>query len=247
MKGNLFFKTICFAAISAGFIACTGGNAANTSAAGSDSCTNACESNLKTNKAMKYQKKYTNADFYKDGKLQADVALAAYLDMLEFYGVPYSENLKKNLWITDFNLGDFENVGMGGIFWVNDAEHNYFAHEIYLLPGQMIVEHKHPPTKYAAKHEAWVPRHGWVYNYAVGETTPNGPKLPESQKDYITVSNFVVQKVDEMVPLKQLETPHFLLAGDEGAIVSEYASYHDGDGLRFTNPNVVFTDCLTQQ
>ncbi len=57
--------------------------------------------------------------------------------------------------VTDFNLGDFENVGMAGIFWVNDPEYKYLGHEIYLLPGQMIAEHKHVVTEYPAKFESW--------------------------------------------------------------------------------------------
>mgnify|MGYP003098103607 CR=1 FL=1 len=84
-----------------------------------------------------YTKKFTNKDFYKDGKFQGDVALKAYEDMLSFYGIQLSDFMRKNLWITDFELGDFEHVGMAGFFWVNDAEHGYFAHEIYLLPGQI--------------------------------------------------------------------------------------------------------------
>lgn len=59
------------------------------------------------------------------------------------YGVPYTPLMEKDIWFTDFGLGDFENVGMGGIFWVNDPEYGYFAHAIYLLPGQMIPEHAH--------------------------------------------------------------------------------------------------------
>lgn len=192
-----------------------------------------------------YQKKYTNADYYKDGKFQGDVALAAYLDMLEFYGVPYTEKMQKELWITDFDLGDFENVGMGGIFWVNDMEHKYFAHEIYLLPGQMIVEHKHVNTSLPAKFESWLVQKGWCYNFAVGDATPNAPALPKSQDGHITVKNFVKQNLGEIVHLKEIETPHFLFAGPEGCIVSEYATYHDGNGLRFTNPKVNFIDILT--
>jgi D-lyxose ketol-isomerase len=140
------------------------------------------EERMKVNET--YTKKYTNADFYKDGVLNPEIALKAYLDMLEHYGVPYSDFLKENLWITDFNLGDFENVGMAGIFWVNDPEYKYLGHEIYLLPGQMIVEHKHVASEYPAKFESWQIRHGWAYNYSIGDPTPNPPKLPESQKGY---------------------------------------------------------------
>ena len=34
--------------------------------------------------------------------------------MFEFYGVPYTPLMEKDIWFTDFGLGDFENVGMGG-------------------------------------------------------------------------------------------------------------------------------------
>ena len=202
------------------------------------------EDTMKVNEP--YSKKYTNADFYVDGKLDPEIALKAYLDMFEYYGVPYSDFVKENLWITDFNLGDFENVGMGGIFWVNDPEGKYLGHEIYLLPGQMIVEHKHVATEFPAKMESWQMRHGWAYNFSIGSPTPNPPKLPESQKDHITVSHFHKQVVDEVLHLVELESPHFLFAGPEGAIITEFANYHDGDGLRFTNPDVEFIDVLSE-
>ncbi len=107
-----------------------------------------------TQEKTAYQKKYTNADFYKDGKFDQEAAKKAFLDMFEFYGVPYTPLMEKDIWFTDFGLGDFENVGMGGIFWVNDPEYGYFAHAIYLLPGQMIPEHAHVKTNFPAKHES---------------------------------------------------------------------------------------------
>jgi hypothetical protein len=203
-----------------------------TASCGSSSSTTNSETMEKV-----YQKKYTNADFYKDGVLQQDVVLAAYKDMLAFYGVEWSEELDKNFWGIDFGLGDIEHVGMGGVFWYNDAEHGYFGHGIYLLPGQMIPEHWHVATEYPAKHEAWRVDKGWVYNFGIGDATPNAPAMPASQDGGgITVKNFVIQKVDEVIPLKELESPHFLMAGPEGAIVTEYGTYHDGAGLRLRNP-----------
>ncbi len=209
-------------------------------------CSGECKKEDTTMKAKEpYKKKYTNADFYKDGKLVPEVALQAYLDMFDYYGVPYSDFVKNNLWITDFELGDFENVGMAGLFWVNDSEHQYFGHEIYLLPSQMILEHRHVPTEgYPAKFESWQVRHGWAYNYSIGETTPGAPALPGSQNGFITVSHFQKQQVDEVIHLAEAESSHFLFAGPEGAIITEYANYHDGNGLRFTNPKAVFTNAL---
>lgn len=134
-----------------------------------------------TQEKATYQKKYTNADFYKDGKFDQEAAKEAFLDMFKFYGVPYTPLMEKDIWFTDFGLGDFENVGMGGIFWVNDPEYGYFAHAIYLLPGQMIPEHAHVKTAFPAKHESWMVNHGWVYNFSeVGDETPNAPAVPAS-------------------------------------------------------------------
>jgi len=190
-----------------------------------------------TDENKTYTKKYTNADFYTDGKFNEEVAFAAFKDMFAFYGEPFTAFMEKEMWVTDFGMGDFEHAGMGGVFWVNDPVHNYFAHEIYLLPSQMIPEHAHFPTDFPAKFESWMVRKGWCYNFSeIGDETPDPPALPESQKETVISKNFVVQNVGDILHLKKSETFHFLFAGPEGAIVSEWASYHDGAGLRFTNP-----------
>jgi len=36
-----------------------------------------------------YVKKYTNADFYTDGKFNEEVAFKAFNDMFEYYGEPF--------------------------------------------------------------------------------------------------------------------------------------------------------------
>ncbi|MFR9603241.1 MAG: hypothetical protein SNG02_05145 [Rikenellaceae bacterium] len=184
----------------------------------------------------KYEKKYTNADFYTDGKFNEAVAIEAMKDMLAFYEIPFTQFMEEgNFWVAEFGLGDFENVGMGGIFWVNDAEHGYFAHTIYLLPGQMIPEHAHVPTEFPAKFESWMVSRGWCYNFSeVGEPMTDLPATPASHGP-IKSTNYVVQKLGDIIPLKQIETFHFLMAGPEGAVVEEWATYHDNAGLRFTN------------
>ena len=156
--------------------------------------------------------------------------------MFEHYGIPFTPFLEENFWVNDFGLGDFENTGMGGVFWINNPDHLYFGHEIYLLPGQMIAEHYHVPSEYAAKHESWQVRNGWVYNFGIGEPTPNAPALPESQKEFITAQNFHIMRVGDISSLQVLESRHFLMAGDEGAVVTVYGTFHDNAGLRFTNP-----------
>lgn len=189
-------------------------------------------------KKAPYQKKYTNADFYDaQGNFKEDVAKAAFQDMFDYYDYPYTALMEKDIWFADFGLGDFENCGMGGIFWVNDAENNYFAHAIYLLPGQMIPEHRHVKTAYAPKMESWLVDKGWAYNFSeVGDATPDAPAVPVSQAETTISKNCVKQNQGELITLKAPETWHFLMAGPEGAIISEFANYHDGEGLRFTNP-----------
>lgn len=242
MNTKLNMKTLVMGILLFSMISCCGKKTNETASEEGACCTPAQTAqngniNSKDKKEMKYQKKFTNADFYTDGKFNQEVAMKAYKDMFEFYDVPFTPLMEKDMWVTDFGLGDFENVGMGGIFWVNDAEHGYFAHEIYLLPSQMIPEHAHVKTKFPAKFESWMVQKGMCYNFsAVGEETANCPKLPESQKGFVTSKNFVEQQLGELIHLKKSETFHFLLAGPEGVIVSEWASYHDNDGLRFTNP-----------
>ena len=64
------------------------------------------------------------------------------------------------------------------IFWINNVEHDYLGHEIFLLPGQMIPEHWHVRTANArAKVEGWHLRHGSVTLVAEGEPTP-GFEIP---------------------------------------------------------------------
>jgi hypothetical protein len=182
-----------------------------------------------------YKKKYTNKDFYTDGKFNEKVAVDAFKDMLDFYGMPWTSFMDAEFWAVDFGLGDFENVGMGGIFWVNDQEHGYFAHAIYLLPGQMIPEHAHVKTEFSPKFESWMVTKGWAYNFSeIGDETPNIPSIPVSHGP-IKSKNFVIQNVGDIIHLKKAESFHFLMAGPDGAIVDEWACYHDGSGLRFTN------------
>lgn len=246
MRKSLNLKSMAVGMALVSLMACngksTGHNAVCCQANGEGNCTEQCSSDCpnncnqsKNNKAMTYSKKYTNADFYKDGKFDQEVAMKAMKDMFDFYGVPFTDLMAKDMWVTDFGLGDFENVGMGGIFWINDPEYKYFAHAIYLLPGQMIPEHAHVKTDFPAKHESWMVEKGWVYNFSeVGDETPNAPAIPAGHGP-IKSKNFVVQKVGDVLRLKELGTFHFMMAGPEGAIVDEWACYHDNAGLRFTN------------
>lgn len=171
-------------------------------------------------------------------------------------------------WAVDFNKGDFLKYGMGGVIWVNEIREEYFGHDIYLLPGQSIAEHSHVATHIKtkdawtgkeyekdlpAKMESWLVRHGWVYGFSeVGE--PNLDKFPEAKARlsalYTTsvpgknllhcvhVEKWTADGVAHKLPKEG--TWHFMMGGDEGAVVTEFANFHDGNGLRFSVPGVGF-------
>jgi D-lyxose ketol-isomerase len=191
----------------------------------------------------KMPKKYRNEDFYKDGKFDVAAAKEAYYDMMRRFGYPVYDRLKTDeFWSLDFGLGKFLEVGMAGIFWVNNKEHNYFGHEIYLLPGQMIPEHAHAKTEEAGpKLEAWQPRYGFIHIYGEGTPTPGvEARIPPTHKDCAVARTEKILKPGEVAGLSKPEEKHWMRAGPEGAIVTEYATYHDGKGLRFSHPNVKF-------
>ena len=199
------------------------------------------ESDTSGGKAMLGLKK---SDFYDaSGKFLGDKARQAYYALMKRFSYPVPDRLKGDeFWAIDFGLGDFTHVGMAGIFWWNSQKYGYFGHEIYLLPGQMIVEHAHLATDAGpAKMEAWHVRHGMVWTFGEGEETrPMPVELPESQATFITVRHCEPLLPGQTRELNRPTAKHFMLAGPDGAIVTEYATYHDNAGLRFTNPGVKF-------
>lgn len=192
-----------------------------------------------------------NTKFYKNNTLDDKKAKQAYFDLMKKFNVPVYAELQREdgpFWAVDFGKGEFASFGMGGVFWCNEGE-GYFGHEIYLLPGQNVPEHRHLPTKDAAgnvikpKIESWQVRYGYVYGFSeVGE--PNLDQYPEAkamlaklQIPYLKCVHVEKWEADGKVhKLAGPETWHFMQAGKDGAIVTEYATFHDNDGLRFTVP-----------
>ena len=204
--------------------------------------------------AKKECKGMSNAEFYKDGKFNSAKAKQAYFDMMTRFHVPIYAALTKDdgfFWAADFGKGDFTSYGMAGVFWCNEKAEGYFGHEIYLLPNQSIPEHRHLPTTdkdgkaIRCKMESWQVRYGYVYGFSeVGE--PNLEKYPEAKAHLSKLQIPCLKSVHvdrweadgSVHKLPGPETWHFMMGGKDGAIVSEYATYHDGAGLRFSVPGV---------
>ena len=213
----------------------------------------------------------SNADFYKpDGEFCADSARKAYFAMMEAFAYPVTDVLKTDdFWVCDFLQRDYEKLGMGGVFWKNasgkygdsgakayagkfkDASFGYLGHEIYLLPGQMLPEHRHigGPEEYGPKMESWHVRYGTVAFF--GEHKGAGDEtliseLPESERPWgfgeeWFKSKYVAKRTAKSGKLYTLEDPeswHCQRAGPEGAIVAEYATYHNH--VEFSKPGMEF-------
>jgi D-lyxose ketol-isomerase len=187
-------------------------------------------------------RKYKNEDFYgPDGKLNATKAKAAYYELMKHHKYPVYPALDTDaFWVLDFGLGKFTEVGMGGIFWINDQRDDYLLHDIWLLPNQMIPEHYHVKTdKVAAKMEAWLVRHGTDYFGSEGEPSPGIEEIiPPSHKECAKAKHVVLKGPGEVVKLEVAESRHWQKAGPEGAIVTEVATYHDMGALRFSHPQI---------
>ncbi len=184
--------------------------------------------------------KYTNADFYRDGIFQKDIAKKAIKQFIIQQGETYTEYMDSLLWISDFGLGDYEHVGLASVTWFNDPEYDYFAMTMYLLPDQMIPEHVHRPISTTptrpAKHESWKVIKGMVYNFSeIGDATPNPPAISNSFGTPVC-QNFTTLYPTYTQRLSKPESWHFMIAGPQGAIVDEYGIHHDRRGWFSSNP-----------
>ena len=203
-----------------------------------------------------------------DGSVNQAVAKEAYYGLMQAYHYPIPEFLKtENFWVADFVQGEFTNLGMGGVFWKNISgtygetgtkayagefkgqKFGYLGHDIYLLPGQVLPEHSHTGggEGYGPKMESWHVRHGSVeffgeYKGAGDETLISD--MPDDKKPWgygqaWFKSKYVAPRVaGEFYTLEDPESWHFMRAGKNGAIVAEYATYHNH--VQFSKPGMEF-------
>ena len=133
-----------------------------------------------------------------------------------------------------------------------DKDYGYLGHEIYLLPGQMLPEHSHTggAEGYGPKMESWQVRYGEVqffgeYKGAGDETLISDMSKTDQPwgfgQDWFK-SKYVAGRTAKSGQLYTLEDPeswHFQRAGKTGAIVTEYATYHNH--VMFSKPGMEFS------
>lgn len=139
-----------------------------------------------------------------------------------------------------------------------DEPYGYLGHEIFLLPGQMLPEHNHlgngSDKGFGPKMETWHIRHGSVeffgeYQGEAGEMPISD--MPDDEKPWghdepWFKSRYVKKCVaGELYSLNDPESWHFMRAGKHGAIVAEYATYHND--VKFSDPEMAFGNSTAEE
>jgi len=133
----------------------------------------------------------------------------------------------------------------------NEEKFGYLGHEIFLLPGQTLPEHSHSggAEGYGPKMEAWQVRYGEVtfFGEYKGEGTeiPIG-ELPEAKRPWGYGQAWMKSKYaatrtaksGKLYAQRDPEAWHGQVAGPDGAIVTEYATYHNH--VMFSKPGMTF-------
>jgi D-lyxose ketol-isomerase len=147
-----------------------------------------------------------------------DEARSRAAQLLEDAGIVLTRDERANLEVTDFGLGQLDEIGLQLVVYENNAR--YCAKELVLFPHQLCPEHRHPPVgDDPGKQETFRVRRGtvtlWVDGHGEMELHPG---------EQFTIPS---------------DTLHWFRAGDEGAIVSEFSSRSTDENDLFTDPRIV--------
>ena len=210
---------------------------------------------------------HESSHFYQNDKIDMAATKAAYYDLMNSFNYPIVPRLQSDeFWAADFKQEDMSKLGMAGVFWINEKgvygetgakkysgkfkgqQFGYLGHEIFLLPNQAIPEHTHigGPEGFGPKAEAWQVRYGKVRFF--GEIKIEGAKLISElpKKDlpwgfgesWFKSKYYVEGQPGDVVKLADPESWHFQQAGPEGAIVTEFGTYHNH--VVFSKPGLVW-------
>ncbi len=195
-------------------------------------------------KEEKKELKFTNEQFYdSEGKFIEDEAKNALIEMLEYHNYPVFEGLKEKIWVTDYNQGNYAELGLASVMFVNNEEDKYMLMDIFLLPGQMLGEHMHFAAEgNPVKMEGWLVRHGKSYIVGVGED--NRKDFPqvvipnEHWNGKVTTNHIIEANEGDFAKLAKAESPHWQMAGPEGAVITEVGNVHTNSGVLRSDPKM---------
>ena len=170
-------------------------------------------------------------------KTQYDNAASALLNAFTKAGIILTDAEKANIEVADFGLGELEDIGLELITYVNTDK--VCAKELFLLPGQICPEHRHPSIEGRdGKEETFRCRAGQVYLYVEGEPAANPvAKVLEKRKDNFTVWHEIILNPGEQYTLYP-NTLHWFQGGPEGAVVSEFSTRSVDEADIFTDQDI---------
>ena len=134
-----------------------------------------------------------------------------------------SEEKKNKIQIVDYNTGNFYQMGLAMVAFVNVP--SYCGKFIFFFPGQCCAEHWHPiignkPGKEETFRVLW----GKAYAYGSGEPTKNiKAKIPKGREKYFTCRHEVILNPGDQYTVG-LNEKHWWQAGPEGVIALEVSS-----------------------
>lgn len=157
-------------------------------------------------------------------------------------GLTLREDEAAQLEIADFGLGRFEDFGLAIHVYVNTDR--CCAKELMMLPRQICPEHRHPPIDGdPGKEETFRVRQGEVFLFLPGHKQGSGEReaalkhVPVDKHAAFTMYRCVHLKPGDQYTLKP-NTPHWFVAGAEGAIVSEFSTRSRDEADVFTDPAI---------
>ncbi len=161
---------------------------------------------------------------------QVEKALGYY----EKANIVLTEEEKNRIEVADFGLGRINEIGLQLLTYINTAR--VCAKEMVLLPWQACPEHRHISTNgIEGKEETFRCRYGKVYLYVEGgNRTDVSVKLPDTA---LTAFKEIVLLPGEQYTIMP-NTKHWFIAGDEGAVISEFSTHSTDETDIFTDENI---------
>lgn len=182
---------------------------------------------------------FNNADFYgADGKFDVEKGKDAILALCKYHDYPIFPDLRENLWVSDYETGQFTKLGLAAHMFMNNEADRYMLMDLFLLPGQMLPEHWHLDGETnPAKREGWLVR--WGLSHIVGIGEPNLSKeivIPKCHMGgKVTTEHETIATPGTFVSLAEVKTRHWQWGGPEGAIITEVANVHTDSAVRHSD------------
>ncbi|MCG9791206.1 cupin domain-containing protein [Flavobacterium algicola] len=187
---------------------------------------------------------FTNSQFYdSNGNFLKEKAKDAVMQLLAYHQYPVFEGMREKINVTDYGVGNFAKLGLSSITFVNNEKEHYMLMDIFILPGQMLGEHRHiAAAGNPAKMEGWLIKYGSSYIAGIGEdNTANFPQvvIPQEHWEGKTSSKHITEaKPGDFLNLLEKGSYHWQFGGKEGAILSEAANVHTPSGVKRPDPKM---------